>query len=130
MQPNDKLRQITLTYNSIIIAGVSVTSIFLKDILKSYSFNTINTYFVILLIAVISMIVFEKLLIGLIQRFQIFKKIIWGRYYLEGVWIDFTYDTKSKVVLMVNTTQVDHVNQMMIVSGENYDSEGRKCSYI
>jgi len=124
MHPAEKFRQFEVAYHAVVLSGIAVSSTFLKDFIESYSFNTFNTYFIVLLTAIISMVIFEKFLLSVILETSYVKKQIWGNMYMEGYWIDCTFDAKNKKVFMVNILKVTHNKQMIIVFGENHNSKG------
>jgi len=124
MHPADKFRQFELGYHAVVISGIAVSSTFLKEFIESYSFHTFNTYFIVLIIAVISMVIFEKFLLSVLLEISYVKKRIWGNMFMEGYWIDCTFDAKNKNVFMVNILKASHKNQMLIVFGENHNSKG------
>ncbi|KPA12181.1 membrane protein [Candidatus Magnetomorum sp. HK-1] len=128
MHPTDKFRQFELAYHGVVIAGIAVSSTFLKDFINTYTFNTFNTYFIVLMVAVISIFIFEKFLLSVILEISYVKKRIWGNMYMEGTWIDCTFDAKNKNVFMVNILTVVHKKQMLIVFGENFNSKGESIA--
>lgn len=115
-------------YGATITAMVSVGAVLIQDALKSSNLNlapAVN-FVIVIVISVIFMQTMGAIATTLIDTWSWLRKLLLGRAYMEGYWVDITFDPDRKLVLFGALSKFGYKNGQMIAASETFNCNGEQ----
>lgn len=120
----ERISRLLVFIQNIITAILGVTSLYFIDILGR-SLGNIFAIIVLIIIVILLSTLLREFLIILIERSLWLRKVISGKHFIEGVWIDKTFDIyDNQRIISSSIFSLFYEDGELRYRGEIFDSEG------
>lgn len=120
----EKLNKFLSWWNTVIGACYVGVALHLKEAILSHNFSDKKTLVVLVCVAIFTLKIGSALGNEIVRSVRLLRKIILGKDFIEGYWIDLNIDDENKVLRAISLVFVDYEDGSLVMGGEIYSCGG------
>lgn len=122
----DPIGKFQTRFRTVVAGVIATTSSISQSKIASWLGSNTAALALILMVSIIIFALAETLLSQILDRLIFVRCILYGRSFIEGVWIDVVVDKTNRAILFGGVLLIEFENGQVCMSGESFDCEGKR----